>query len=176
MELAKQQGFTLVELMVVVAIIGILAAIAIPTYSGYIRRARASEASANLQGIRIKEESYFSEFNQYSVVTSGRLWPVAAAACGKNQVWGNPQASGFTEWSDMAFRPDGPVYHRYSVYGATGTPPALAGVTWPPSFNDWWFVAEATGDLNCDSTFGVYRAFSQARDVYIAVEDWKGER
>ncbi len=50
--LKKQQGFTLIELMIVVAIIGILAAIAIPAYQNYIARAQVSEALALMDGLK----------------------------------------------------------------------------------------------------------------------------
>ncbi|CAN4276699.1 PilE Tfp pilus assembly protein PilE [Methylophilaceae bacterium] len=60
-----QQGFTLIELMIVVAIIGILASIAIPSYTEYIRRARATEATSALADMRIKMEQYFQDNRTY---------------------------------------------------------------------------------------------------------------
>jgi prepilin-type N-terminal cleavage/methylation domain-containing protein len=62
---AKRQGFTLMELMSVVAIVGILSAVAIPTFSSYIYKARTSEATEFLGVIRLREESYRSEFGVY---------------------------------------------------------------------------------------------------------------
>lgn len=61
----KQNGFTLIELMIVVAIIGLLAAIAIPNFLRYQKRAQQSEARTNLAGIYVAETAYFGEILRY---------------------------------------------------------------------------------------------------------------
>ena len=61
----KREGFTLIELMIVVAIIGILAAIAIPNFIKFQLRSKAGEGKINLAGIRTAEESYFADAGTY---------------------------------------------------------------------------------------------------------------
>lgn len=65
-KLKGQKGFTLIELMIVVAIIGILAAIAIPNFMQYQAKSKQSEAKTNLGGIYTSEVAYFGENNAYS--------------------------------------------------------------------------------------------------------------
>lgn len=63
---SNEKGFTLIELMIVVAIIGILAAIAIPNFLNYQCKAKQSEAKANLGTIRSMQEAYFAEYDEYA--------------------------------------------------------------------------------------------------------------
>ena len=62
----RSRGFTLIELMIAVAIVAILAAIAIPSYTEYVRRGRVTEAFAALSGMRVKMEQYFQDNRTYA--------------------------------------------------------------------------------------------------------------
>jgi type IV pilus assembly protein PilA len=63
--LRSKKGFTLIELMIVVAIIGILAAIAIPNFLKFQAKSKTSEAKGNLKAIYVAEAAYFGENNRY---------------------------------------------------------------------------------------------------------------
>lgn len=67
----RNSGFTLVELLIVVAIIGILAAIAVPSYRDYITRGKITEATGNLADLRVKMEQYYMDNRRYSSTTGG---------------------------------------------------------------------------------------------------------
>jgi type IV pilus assembly protein PilE len=63
--LQKEKGFTLVELLIVVAIIGIITAIAVPQYQGYIQNSRDKVAQNNLRNIYLQQQEYLTDNNTY---------------------------------------------------------------------------------------------------------------
>ena len=68
------QGFSLIELMVVVLILGIIAAIAIPNYTRWVTQSRRTDAQTALLNVANRLEKYFSYCNTYTTVTAG-VWP-----------------------------------------------------------------------------------------------------
>jgi len=78
-----QQGFTLIELMIVIAIIGILAAIAIPAYQNYTIRAQVTEGLSLADGWKTAVSEFYSQYGAFpSAVSTTGAAPAAGAACG----------------------------------------------------------------------------------------------
>jgi len=145
----KQEGFTLIELMIVVAIIGILAAIAIPNFIQYQLKSRQAEAKTNLQAIRTSMVSFQAERGCY---ISMPIWPTTNApsttAKSAPTAWSTattPVPSGTATYCtttfnapatasfrDVGFVAAGNVYYQYTTLPSptgTATPVAACGGT-----------------------------------------------
>jgi type IV pilus assembly protein PilE len=61
----RQTGFTLIELLITVVVVGILAAVALPSYTDYVKRGKLQEASTNLLAMRTKLELYYQDNRRY---------------------------------------------------------------------------------------------------------------
>jgi type IV pilus assembly protein PilA len=106
--LKRKSGFTLIELMIVVAIIGILAAIAIPNFLRFQLKAKTSEGKTNIAAIRTAQQSYYSEFG---VFVSALASPAVMADNMKHPwVQADPASEGFDR---LGWEPEGLVFFNY---------------------------------------------------------------
>lgn len=100
-------GFTLVELLAAVAIVGVLATIAMPRYRAFIARSRSAEAKVNLATILSLERSYFYEYDKHVTPTIS-YGPCGSPNCGSNNLK-----------NELGFRTDSCTDLRY-VYSDLG--------------------------------------------------------
>ena len=109
----SKKGFTLIELMIVVAIIGILAAIAIPNFLKYQAKSKQSEAKVNLKGIFTSETFYFAEQNVYGTLAFANFSPSGTSRYG----FGIGGATGALQTVETGLATVG----SYAVTGTGGT-------------------------------------------------------
>ena len=116
----NKKGFTLVELMIVVAIIGILAAIAIPNFVAMQYRAKRSEVPSNVDGIKTAQLAYDAAFDTF--VQEAAFSPDSSP--GKKQRAWNPG----TAFDTLGWGPDGQVRGSYKVVSTSSTDFLVTGI------------------------------------------------
>ena len=116
----NKKGFTLVELMIVVAIIGILAAIAIPNFVAMQYRAKRSEVPSNVDGIKTAQLAYDAAFDTF--IQEASFQPDSSPGKGQRQ-WAPSSAFDTLGWG-----PDGQVRGSYKVVSTSSTDFLVTGV------------------------------------------------
>ena len=194
-QLKSQKGFTLIELMIVVAIIGILAAIAIPNFLTYQLKSRQSEAKVNLGAIKTSLIAFQAERGCFlgipapvlgvaaplaNTKTIGVAWPSALLypASPAGTVFCSGAGAVFVgTFTDIGFVASGVTHYRYATGGSAVVAPIPACAN--PAVvavgtalgTDVGVLASATSNLDGDANISIWGASSDqgAQDCTIGV-------
>lgn len=169
---AAQRAFTLLELLTVVAIVGILATLGLVAYRRFITSSKSSEAIYMVGAIRAAEESYRAETLTYLDVSAGFKDYFPTGSVGNMKTGWDASAHGdYTRWRQLGARPDSAVYYGYLVgAGVAGAvPPALHLAnkpTWPTT-TEPWYVIEAKGDVDGNGVYSWVAGSSFTGEIYL---------
>ena len=148
----KARGFSLIELMIVVAIIAFLAMVSIPTFKRFLYKCKRSEAYMNLHSIYAAQKAYWAEHGRYAEVLSGE--------------------------NSLGWKPEGSIYYTYGFGGGTegksyfvgslGTP--SSALTDAKATKDGFASVRAAGDIDGDGEPDVL-TINENNEIKIVKDD-----
>jgi type IV pilus assembly protein PilA len=153
----KKAGFTLIELMIVVAILGILAAIAIPAFVTYVRRAKSAEATDQVKKMFNAASVYYDKAHVASNAIDANALEHCTVPTETDAKTPNDQKQA-GDYTGLSFGKTGLSfaleygYYSYQIATSTGTGPSLCQN--PP--NEQLYVMRAVGDLDNDSSLSTF--------------------
>ncbi len=132
----RNRGFSIIELIVAVIIVGILASIAVPIYTNLVQSSRRSEAYATIGGIRSAMDAYYTEYNTYPHSIQFQYQSNQPYPDGNESGWGAIGMENLSKPSNSGW-----WYGVYVIY--SGSPPQL-----------WYYIeARNTGTVTPSSVF-----------------------
>jgi len=173
------RGFTLVELAVVVAIIGILAVLAVAGYRRLVTSSHTSEATEMVNAIKVAQETYHAETGQYANISNGlglgNLYPQATPSSTSATAWGATcsQCADQAGWQKLPVHNSGVVRFGYATMAGqvSTTLPAspVTAVTFPSNsqLTGDWYVISAMGDMDNNGVYCTVVGVSWQRELYI---------
>lgn len=173
---AKRRAFTLVELMIVVAIVGVLAALGLVGFRRYLNASHSSEAINTIGSIKAAQESYRAETLSYLNVSTAldKFYPVQDPT-DKKVAWGGA-GNDDANWRRLNVAVDGPTYYGFAcIAGLPGQAVTTGGIkTSIPTFPnpvEPWYLIQAKGNVDGDSVYMFALASSFTSGVYVENDD-----
>ncbi|HEX6276962.1 MAG TPA: type II secretion system protein [Polyangiaceae bacterium] len=169
------RGFTLVELMVVVAIVGILAALAVYGVRRYITVSKTAEAIEIINSVRAAQEAYRDETFTYLSTTANLTTYHPEAPQGRKRSW---QGGSDAAWAQLGVGASAPVSFGYAcVAGAANSTvasigaPVTASLGYPTTSPTPWYIVKAVGDDDADGIYSALVGSSFTDEIYSQSTD-----
>lgn len=174
---ARQRGYTLVELMAVVVIVGVLATIATIGVRKYILSAKSSEALQMIQSIKAAQEAYKAETFTYCSVSTTPQDYYPAAPDKNKRTWEQPTDPRYLKWQQLGVSTSSPVQFGYATVagGPADNVPQPTDLKqtlpFPAPPGQPWYIVVAAGDRDGDGVKAVYVASSFPGEMTVENPD-----